>query len=887
MKKTVSEIAAKGRFGDDALLHVSTTELQGLAALSPTGELTINPDTGLPEAFFFLPFLFGAAAPAAAGAAAAAAPALAATAAAPAMAGLGALGTGLGAGMTAATGALGSAAGLGSLAATAAPTALTAAAPALASAAPTALTAAAPLASAAPTLASAAPTLASAAPTAASALPAATTLPGALAPSQAAIGSTIEAAHAAGAALPATGPMGVLPPSVNAIPGSAASSALAPNPASLVGQSVLTPSNPIAATATPQVGDLAAGIGPEPFVGTPIEPSGLGTVVPDVPMTGNVYGTGPMTGEFPAAPGAETVAAEQGGIGGLMGSLGNIDLMKLAPLAMMMPRGGGGGKKKGSKKDMGDYKYEGGDPIFPDDDYRGGIDPEWRYFPLGFARGGTVTAGGDVEPMRLARIPGRPTPVPDRNTTPDRLPVQPMPRPTPAPDIRDIFRPDPRPRDDYGNPRPEPRLPGDPPPRYSVGDRDFNPYENGGNSPNAVAGLTGIASLAGASGLDTTLPVTPKPDTTLPVTPRPDGLPVMPPGYKEPYVTPEISKLPVMPPDYAEPKPTIDRPYPVAPTPGIDGLPVMPPGYKEPKATKDPIIGDWGPGGGTVPGDGGVVGDWGPGGGQAPETPIGDWGPGGGQAPTPTIDRPYAASGTTATGPNINPNYAYAGNIKTDWGWNKPQSTETGESNTASSGFNVGNWASPQQQSPASQNTNFGQWGWGQQQQFAEGGLATIGDNLMEGAGGGIGMLMGGAPEPVATEDDEMLIEAAVRALQGQVENPDQILSLFVQTFGEQALQELIASVQGGPSPAPTGGLTAGPGDGMSDSIPTSIDGAVPAALSTGEFVIPADVVSGLGNGSTDAGAAELEGMMGRVRQMRHGGAVQPPRIDPKGALPA
>ena len=74
--------------------------------------------------------------------------------------------------------------------------------------------------------------------------------------------------------------------------------------------------------------------------------------------------------------------------------------------------------------------------------------------------------------------------------------------------------------------------------------------------------------------------------------------------------------------------------------------------------------------------------------------------------------------------------------------------------------------------------------------------------------------------------------------------------------------------------------------DGMADTIPASIDGKDPAALSGGEFVIPADVVSGMGNGNSDAGAKNLYAMMDKVRQARTGMKKQPPAIDPSKMLP-
>ena len=65
--------------------------------------------------------------------------------------------------------------------------------------------------------------------------------------------------------------------------------------------------------------------------------------------------------------------------------------------------------------------------------------------------------------------------------------------------------------------------------------------------------------------------------------------------------------------------------------------------------------------------------------------------------------------------------------------------------------------------------------------------------------------------------------------------------------------------------------LTRGPGDGVSDSIPAEIGntGKQPARLADGEFVVPARIVSELGNGSTEAGARELQGMMDRVQKRR------------------
>jgi hypothetical protein len=80
--------------------------------------------------------------------------------------------------------------------------------------------------------------------------------------------------------------------------------------------------------------------------------------------------------------------------------------------------------------------------------------------------------------------------------------------------------------------------------------------------------------------------------------------------------------------------------------------------------------------------------------------------------------------------------------------------------------------------------------------------------------------------------------------------------------------------------------LLKGPGDGMSDNIPATINGRQPARLADGEFVIPADVVSHLGNGSTEAGAKHLHAMMNKVRKARTGNPKQGKQIKPQKYMP-
>jgi hypothetical protein len=81
--------------------------------------------------------------------------------------------------------------------------------------------------------------------------------------------------------------------------------------------------------------------------------------------------------------------------------------------------------------------------------------------------------------------------------------------------------------------------------------------------------------------------------------------------------------------------------------------------------------------------------------------------------------------------------------------------------------------------------------------------------------------------------------------------------------------------------------LLEGPGDGMSDNIPATIGAKQPARLADGEFVVPADVVSHLGNGSTDAGAKRLYNMMDKVRKARTGSKKQGKQINADKYMPA
>jgi hypothetical protein len=121
---------------------------------------------------------------------------------------------------------------------------------------------------------------------------------------------------------------------------------------------------------------------------------------------------------------------------------------------------------------------------------------------------------------------------------------------------------------------------------------------------------------------------------------------------------------------------------------------------------------------------------------------------------------------------------------------------------------------------------------------------------------------------------DPVTAIAALRAAQGSA--AQQEAPYKNQTLG-------LSSLAGG-GYLETGGVV---GDGMSDEIPATIDGEQEARLSDGEFVLPADIVSHLGNGSSDAGAKQLYSMMDRIRQARTGSKKQGTEIDVGRYMPA
>ncbi len=149
------------------------------------------------------------------------------------------------------------------------------------------------------------------------------------------------------------------------------------------------------------------------------------------------------------------------------------------------------------------------------------------------------------------------------------------------------------------------------------------------------------------------------------------------------------------------------------------------------------------------------------------------------------------------------------------------------------------------------------------------------------------------APQPMEQPNDKEIVQLAIRAIRGEI--PEQqaaiVLAQFVQTYGEDALRGLVQDVETGRADGPRGdveGMVKGPGDGMEDMVPARMEnGDQDILLANDEFIVPADVVSGLGNGSSEAGADELYSMMDRVREERTGKKEQPKAVAAGGMLPA
>jgi len=158
--------------------------------------------------------------------------------------------------------------------------------------------------------------------------------------------------------------------------------------------------------------------------------------------------------------------------------------------------------------------------------------------------------------------------------------------------------------------------------------------------------------------------------------------------------------------------------------------------------------------------------------------------------------------------------------------------------------------------------------------------------------GGVVGMNQGDQV-PNGEQAAQALIQQTAMALLGRMseEESSVVIKRFVDEFGTEAFQQLRNQVLESVVPnSQKEGLIQGAGGGMDDQIGGMIGDQQKVAVSPGEFIVPGDVVSGLGDGDTSAGAKELASMMDRVRTERTGTTEQPaPLVNVRGGglLPA
>jgi hypothetical protein len=144
-------------------------------------------------------------------------------------------------------------------------------------------------------------------------------------------------------------------------------------------------------------------------------------------------------------------------------------------------------------------------------------------------------------------------------------------------------------------------------------------------------------------------------------------------------------------------------------------------------------------------------------------------------------------------------------------------------------------------------------------------------------------------PEASAQPMQDPLIQEVTMFILGESDN-EQAVNQFVDKYGVEAFSQLREQILQSLVPgAQTEGLIAGVGNGgMDDDIMGTIGNKEKIAVSQDEFIVPADVVSMLGDGSSDAGSKELYDMMDRVRQKKTGTTKQAPRLaNAGGYLPA
>lgn len=151
----------------------------------------------------------------------------------------------------------------------------------------------------------------------------------------------------------------------------------------------------------------------------------------------------------------------------------------------------------------------------------------------------------------------------------------------------------------------------------------------------------------------------------------------------------------------------------------------------------------------------------------------------------------------------------------------------------------------------------------------------------------------GGSLEP-EEKKARQIVQDAMEAIRGEGDDPEGSLNTYLAYYGKDALQDLYKRMSGKEEPEeedsyePPEGMIKGPGNGMDDMATARMArGGQKVLLSNDEFIIPADVVSGLGDGSSESGARKLYAMMDRVRMDRTGNKKQPGKVKDVRVLPA
>ena len=139
------------------------------------------------------------------------------------------------------------------------------------------------------------------------------------------------------------------------------------------------------------------------------------------------------------------------------------------------------------------------------------------------------------------------------------------------------------------------------------------------------------------------------------------------------------------------------------------------------------------------------------------------------------------------------------------------------------------------------------------------------------------------------SEGNEQLIQATIMVIQGMA--PDQatadaVINQFIGLYGQEAFMSLREQVLNPNGQVQTQGMIEGFGGGMDDFVQGVAGNQNRIAASPGEYIVPADVVSQLGDGNSEEGSRKLDGMLDRTRMAKTGTIKQAEPIDSKEVMP-